>query len=136
MCNYLLYSNQIYLHFLLMITIDLIDPPFLAVDIVRRLPQLLNKENIDIFQEDFDDFRVTFMSELPSTELGLDNCWSHMSEVTDSFTDVTRFGVLPQLAKACLVFPTSNADSERTFSMLKKIRTDTRSELKITMYML
>ena len=79
-----------------MITIDLIDPPFLAVDIVRRLPQLLNKENIDIFQENFDDFRVTFMSELPSTGLGLDNFWSDMSEVTDPFTDVTRFGVLPK----------------------------------------
>ena len=40
------------------------------------------------------------MSELPSTELGLDNFWSHMSEVTDSFTDVTRFGVLHKLANA------------------------------------
>ena len=51
-------------------------------------------------KKDVDDFRVTLVSELPSTEQGLDNFWSHMSEVTDSFTDVTRFGVLPQLAKA------------------------------------
>ena len=72
------------------------------------------KEDINRLQEDFDDFRVTLMSELPSTELRFDNFWSHMSEVTDSFTDVTRFDVLPQLAKACLVFPTSYADSERT----------------------
>ena len=61
---------------------------------------MLNEKDVDIFQEDFDDFRLTLMSELPSTEQGLDNFWSHMSEVTDSSTDVTRFGVLPQLAKA------------------------------------
>ena len=61
------------------------------------------------------------MSGLLSTDLGLDNFWSHMSEVTDSFTDMPRFGVnvLSQLAKACLVLPTSNAGSERIFSMLK-----------------
>ena len=53
-----------------------------------------------------------------------------MSEVTDSFSDVQRFHILSLLAKACLVLPTSNGDSECIFSMLKKIQTDNRSELK------
>jgi hypothetical protein len=36
---------------------------------------------------------------------------------------------LSKLALACVVLPNSNADSERIFSMLKKIQTEHRSEL-------
>ena len=36
---------------------------------------------------------------------------------------------MSKLALACVVLPNSNADTERIFSMLKKIQTEHRSEL-------
>lgn len=41
------------------------------------------------------------------------------------------FGLLSKLAKYCTVIPSSNADPERIFSILKKNQTDMRSELSI-----
>ena len=53
-----------------------------------------------------------------------------MSEVKCvSDHESTRFSVLSQLAKRVLVFPHSNADPERLFSMVKKIVTDQRKSL-------
>ena len=40
-----------------------------------------------------------------------------------------RFGVLSQLAKRVVVLPHSNADTERLFSMVRKIITDQRVSL-------
>ena len=40
-----------------------------------------------------------------------------------------RFPVLSKLAKGVLCIPHSNASSERAFSILKKVKTDFRSEL-------
>ena len=48
----------------------------------------------------------------------------------DIFNDRKRFNVLSKLAKALLVLPNSNADCERAFSIVKKIHTEFRSELK------
>ena len=47
------------------------------------------------------------------------------------FTEKARFGLLSKLAKSCTVIPSSNADPERIFSILKKNQTDMRSELNI-----
>lgn len=46
-----------------------------------------------------------------------------------NFTQCKRFGTLCKLAFALLSLPNSNSDSERTFSMVRKIVTDYRSEL-------
>ena len=47
------------------------------------------------------------------------------------FLEQKRFGVLSKLAKTLLVLPNSNADSEseRAFSIIKKIHTEFRSDL-------
>ena len=42
----------------------------------------------------------------------------------------SRLGVLAKVAKSLLVLPNSNADCERAFSIVKKINTEFRSELK------
>ena len=47
----------------------------------------------------------------------------------DIFSRTKRFGVLSKLAKTLLVLPNSNADSERAFSIIKKIQTEFRSDL-------
>ena len=54
-----------------------------------------------------------------------------MADMKDPFTEKARFGLLSKLAKSCTVIPSSNADPERIFSILKKIQTDMRSELNI-----
>ena len=56
--------------------------------------------------------------------------WGVMSTVEDIFNDRKRFNVLSKLAKALLVLPNSYADCERAFSIVKKMHTEFRSELK------
>lgn len=45
------------------------------------------------------------------------------------FSNKARFIVLSKLAKTMLVLPNSNADSERAFSLVKKIATEFRADL-------
>ena len=52
-----------------------------------------------------------------------------MGEVKELFINKNRFGILSTLAKLCLAIPVANADSERMFSILRKIATEARSEL-------
>jgi hypothetical protein len=55
--------------------------------------------------------------------------WGEMCDIKELFSKQPRYPNLSKLALACLVLTNSNADSERIFSMLKKIQTDHRSEL-------
>ena len=52
-----------------------------------------------------------------------------MRDIKELFSKQPRYPNLSKLALACVVLPNSNADSERIFSMLKKIQTEHRSEL-------
>jgi hypothetical protein len=54
-----------------------------------------------------------------------------MCDIKELFSKQPRYPNLSKLALACVVLPNSNAvaDSERIFSMLKKIQTEHRSEL-------
>jgi hypothetical protein len=51
----------------------------------------------------------------------LQKFWGEMGKLDDIFSGTKRFGVLSKLAKTLLVLPNSNADSERAFSIIKKI---------------
>ena len=51
-----------------------------------------------------------------------------MKTVTD--LETLRFEKLSPLAKALLVFPHSNADPERLFSMVRKIYTELRRQME------
>ena len=62
---------------------------------------------------------------------GVDVFWGTMAEIKNPVTDSYQYKTLSKLAKACCILPTSNADTERMFSILKKIQTDQRSELNI-----
>ena len=55
--------------------------------------------------------------------------WGEMCDVKELFSKQPRYPNLSKLALACVVLPNSNADSERIFSMLKKIQTERSSEL-------
>ena len=95
------------------------------------LPELRN----DIFnklQDEFSDYQLTPLDELllctsPETDIG--TFWGEMSKLHDIFLNKPRFFVLSKLAKTLLVLPNSNADSERAFSLVKKIATEFRADL-------
>ena len=57
-----------------------------------------------------------------------------MCDIKELFSKRPRYPNLSKLALACVVLPNSNADSERIFSMLKKIQTEHRSELANELY--
>ena len=66
--------------------------------------------------------------ELPEfSEVG--QFWGKMEYLKDLFSSKPRFPVLCRIAKLCLTIPVANVDSERMFSILKKIHTEFRSEL-------
>ena len=60
--------------------------------------------------------------------------WGEMCDIKELFSKQPRYPNLSKLALACVVLPNSNADSERIFSMLKKIQTEHRSELVNELY--
>ena len=49
--------------------------------------------------------------------------------IKELFSKQPRYPNLSKLAPACVVLPNSKTDSERIFSMLKKIQTEHRSKL-------
>jgi len=64
-----------------------------------------------------------------SLKSNIEQFWGEMGKLDDIFSGTKRFGVLSKLAKTLLVLPNSNADSERAFSIIKKIHTEFRSDL-------
>ena len=104
---------------------------FIAVtaELAKRFPQLIQEEDTDQLVDEFDGYLVTPSSHLPDSSNGVDVFWGTMAEIKNPVTDSYQYKTLSKLAKACCILPTSNADTERMFSILKKIQTDQRSEL-------
>ena len=65
-----------------------------------------------------------------SLKNNIEQFWGEMGKLDDIFSGTKRFCVLSKLAKTLLVLPNSYADSERAFSIIKKIHTEFRSDLK------
>jgi hypothetical protein len=81
--------------------------------------------------EQFSDYQLAPVDDLPScvTDDNIEQFWEEMGKLDDIFSGTKRFGVLSKLGKTLLVLPNSNADSERAFSIIKKIHTEFRSDL-------
>ena len=109
------------------------------ISLAKRFPQLDLAEDhiLDDLREEFTDFQLS-QSDLPSVSMykaadGSDKpCsdlfWSKVGEMT-TFDGQPRFGLLFKLMTGLLCIPCSNADSERGFSMLRKIHTDQQASL-------
>ena len=110
------------------------------VGLAKRFPQigLTDSVEIDKLSEEFLDFTIS-PSDLPSIvkyksadgtmrpRAGL--FWSEVGKMT-TLDGQPRFNHLHKLMAGLLSIPVSNADSERGFSMLRKIHTDQRSNLQ------
>ena len=110
-----------------------------VLTLAKRFPQLELAGNhiLDQLREEFTDFQLS-QADLPSLCMykagdgsekprsGL--FWSKIGEMK-KFDGEPRFGLLFKLMSGLLSIPCSNADSERGFSMLRKIHTDQRASL-------
>ena len=88
-------------------------------------------DNADSIAEEFQDYQLTPMSELPKydvSETRFDTFWLTM-EKAQLPSKKLRFSLLSKVALAALTLPHSNADAERSFSLLRKIQQDSRGNL-------
>ncbi|KAL5015099.1 hypothetical protein ScPMuIL_009369 [Solemya velum] len=84
---------------------------------------------LDELQDQYQDFELSPMEELPSfpSDCRLDDFWIWV-EVTLADSR-QRFPLLSQPSLVALSLPHSNTDTERSFSIVKKIQTDMRENL-------
>ena len=94
----------------------------------KRFTPELPATSID---EEVQEYLLSPRSELPPFDLEttlLDNFWMSMSKKKLPSGSL-QYGTLSKVAMTALCIAHSNADAERSFSMLKKIQTDTRHNL-------
>ena len=110
--------------------------------LAKRFPQIGLSDNatVDLLREEFKDYQLN-PNDLPTvhtykaadgtekSRVGL--YWSEVGRMT-IFDGKERFGQLFKLMSGLLSIPCSNADSERGFSVLRKIHTDQRACLEQT----
>ena len=109
------------------------------ISLAKRFPQigLSESASLDGLKEEFQDFKLS-RGDLPSVvkykaadgtmraKTGM--FWSEIGKMT-TLDGQPRFRLLHQLMAGLLSIPVSNTDSERGFSMLRKIHTDQRANL-------
>lgn len=85
----------------------------------------------DCLVDEFHDYQLSPMDELPKYDketTRFDTFWLNMETVRLPNSQ-QRFGLLAKVALCALSLPHSNADAERSFSMLRKIQQDCRGNL-------
>lgn len=87
----------------------------------------------DELADEYSDYQLSPDNNLPKFTDGdrLDEFWLAMEELKVSSGE-KLFRYLPVVALSALSLPHSNADPERSFSMVRKIQTDQRDSLLIT----
>ena len=91
-----------------------------------KLPNVINESEIDMLREEYTDYQLADAEELPKDSEVVTYCGK---EGRLEAAGQPRFHTLTKLMKALMVIPHSNALSERTFSMIRRIDTEFRSEL-------
>ena len=101
---------------------------FLAM--ANRFQAAVPEQSLDALEEEVLDYKLAPLSGMPTTT---DIC-SYWQEVGQMYVlnGTLRFPNLAKLAKCILALPVSNADTERVFSIVKKIVTSYRTDLEQT----
>lgn len=106
--------------------------------LAARFPAAVPVEACDALEEELLDYML-----LPSTDLPVVNreegkptqspelClyWHEVGKIS-TLSGATRFPHLTSLAKCILALPVANADTERVFSIVRKISTDYRGQME------
>lgn len=105
--------------------------PSILTDLARRFPSLIPKDQWDQLEAEFLDFQTIPSMELPnfSEDTRTDIFWGEVIAMKNRITNTPRFPLMAKIVRAVMTIPNSNAECERIFSMMKKIHTDTRSNL-------
>ena len=111
----------------------------MITSLAKRFPQikLADADSLDNLREEFLDFCLSLADLPPLTEYQaadgtnkprVGRFWHEVGKIK-TLEGQERFGTLCMLMYGLLSVPCSNADSERGFSVLRKIHTDQRSNL-------
>lgn len=104
------------------------DFPNAVVRLAKELPQLKFTDKLDELKTEAIDFQMADKADLPKVE-DVDGFWAALHEIKEMGSATPTYSNLLILVRALLALPASNADSERCFSMVRKIDTEERSHL-------
>ena len=107
------------------------DFPNIIVRLAQHFPQLVLGDKLDALRTEALDFQ---MASLPTSTTGMDvdEFWASIHEIRTVDTNQPVYSTLLVLIRALLALPASNADSERCFSMVRKIDSEDKSHLERT----
>ena len=109
------------------------DFPNAIIRLAKKLPQLqlCDGETLDTLKTEAIDFQMSEEDDLP-TETDVDSFWASMHQIKHIASSSPVYPNVLVLVRALLSLPASNADSERCFSMVRKIDSEKRSYLERT----
>lgn len=102
-----------------------------VLEAAKRLPQVIEADKLYNLQEEFMDFCTTPLSPKFNAVKEVDRYWCLVGQLRDITGSNFKYPVLSRLAKAILVIPHGNADTERLFSHMGLNKTKHRSCLSI-----
>ena len=87
-------------------------------------------DEVEHLVEEFQDYQLSPDDDLPAvtSDSRVDTFWAELGR-KKTFVGAVRFPLLTRAMTTLSVIAHSNADSERVFSMVRKINTDSRSQL-------
>ena len=96
------------------------------------LSQVVSVEDKSRVQEEFMDYCMATLPSSVKNTVEVDRYWHAVSQIRDISGTEYRYPTLTRLAKAILVIPHGNADTERLFSHLGLNKTKHRNSLGIS----
>ena len=103
------------------------DFPDAVTYLAKELPQLQLCDKLDLLKTEAIDFQMAATKDLPETS-DVDVFWEKVHFIKRPGCDEPIYSNLLVLIRALLALPASNADSERCFSIVRKIDKSTRSK--------
>ena len=85
------------------------------LQIAQQFPNVIKEEEIEHLKDEVEDFKL--------------QTFEDVSKLEDPVSWDLRYSVLPRLAKALLILPHGNADTERVFSKMNLIKTKLRNSI-------
>ena len=107
------------------------DLPAAVLRLAEQFPQLglSTTCKLDELKTEAIDFQMADAADLPD-DTGVDGFWAELHNIKEIGSTAPQYANLLVLVRALLSLPASNADSERCFSMVRKIDGEERSHLE------
>ena len=99
--------------------------------VATALSQVVKPEELPALQEQFMDYCTFHLPESVKMSNAVDEYWHTVSKIKDISGEECRFPSLTKLAKATLLIPHGNADTERLFSHVGLNKTKHRNALSL-----